>query len=246
MGWVRRLRNTILSSKVDEQFEEEARFHLEQRTEEYVRSGMTIAEAQREARRRLGNLTLAKEWARDVDTFRWLEDCRLDLQYAFRTLRTSPGFTAVALLSLGLGIGANTAIFSLLDAVLLKSLPVKNPEELVVLRTGDFSYPAFQAFRRENNAFVDLFATSGITEQNVELGHAMPERTSLSLVSGSYFMVLGVSAIAGRTFTADDDRVPGGEPLLPSRATAIGNAGLAAIRPYSGKLYGLVVRRSQS
>jgi predicted permease len=136
-----------------------------------------------------------------------------DLRYAVRNLSRARGFTAAVVLILALGIGANTAIFSLLDAVILKSLPVKNPEELVLIRPGGFQYPAFQAFRQHTAIFVDLFATSGVTPLEVEIQNGAREPTDVSLVSGSYFSTLGVPAAIGRTFTVNDDRTPGEHPV---------------------------------
>jgi predicted permease len=136
-----------------------------------------------------------------------------DSRYALRSFRRSPGFTATAVLSLALGLGANTAIFSVLDAVLLRALPVKDPRQLFVLRTGDFSYPAYQAFRQQNQSFTDLFATSGITTLDAQIGDGASERAQVSLVSGSYFSVLGVPALVGRPFTVDEDRIPGAHPI---------------------------------
>jgi predicted permease len=135
-----------------------------------------------------------------------------DLRYAVRGLKRSPGFASVAVVTLALGIGATTAIFSLLDALIFKSLPVKNPEELVLVRGGG-QYPAFQAFRRHTDIFTDLFASGGVTRLDVELQGGAAEVTDVSLVSGSYFSALGIQAAIGRTFTALDDQTPGQHPV---------------------------------
>ena len=146
---------------------------------------------------------------RDVGWETVLESSWRDVRYAARTLRKSPGFTCVVVLTLALGIGATTAIFSLLDAVIFKSLPVRNPGELVLVGRSRLMYPVFQAFRQHSDIFVDLLATSGITPLDVEVQNGTRERTNVSLVSGSYFSTLGVRAAIGRVFTASDDRVPG-------------------------------------
>ena len=145
-----------------------------------------------------------------------------DVRFALRTLRKSPVFTTVAVLSLALGIGANTAIFTLLDQVLLRLLPVKDPKQLVLLSMKGFhygsnwganaiSYPMYRDFSDNNSAFSGMFCRfSNRVSMGFE-GHT--ERTAAELVSGTYFPVLGIHAALGRTFTSDDDRVPGGHPI---------------------------------
>jgi len=145
-----------------------------------------------------------------------------DLQFALRAFRKSLVFAGVALLSLALGIGANTAIFSLLDQVLLRQMPVKNPQELVLLHMEGFhygsnwgdnalSYPMFRDLQANNSVFTGMFGRWGTVLSLAFNGQT--ERARGALVSGEYFRVLGVGAAAGRTFTPDDDRVPGGHPV---------------------------------
>ena len=141
-----------------------------------------------------------------------------DIRFAARGLRKSPGFTLVVLLTLALGIGANTAIFSLMDQLLLRSLPVKSPSELILLdgpgpyqgRTFNnqtFSYPMYKDFRDENQVFSGLLARFPTTMTMAWKGQS--DRVQGDLVSGNYFEVLGVPAAVGRVFDASDDQVPG-------------------------------------
>ena len=134
-----------------------------------------------------------------------------DLRYALRALLKSPGFTIVAVLTLALGIGATTAIFSVFDAVVLKSLPVRDPHELFITSVGH--YRAYQAFRQETDLFSDVLASASIEELDATIDGGMAERTRVSLVSASYFSTLGVSATMGRVFGAGDER-PAGEPAI--------------------------------
>jgi putative ABC transport system permease protein len=146
-----------------------------------------------------------------------------DLNYALRTLRRTPGFTAIAVLTLGLGIGANTAIFTLLDQVLLRLLPVKDPHELVLLTMrgkhygsnwgmNAISYPMYKDFQAHNEVFSGMFARFPLYS-SVTIGNAS-ERVKAELVSGTYFDVLGVGTAIGRPFTPDDDKTPHGHPVV--------------------------------
>ncbi|HTB20637.1 MAG TPA: ABC transporter permease, partial [Bryobacteraceae bacterium] len=145
-----------------------------------------------------------------------------DVQFALRAFLKSPVFTTVALLSLTLGIGANTAIFSLLDQVLLRSMPVKNPQELVLLGRNGYhygsnwgdhalSYPMYRDFQANNSVFTGVFCRFG---SDFSLGfNGTTERVTGELVSGTYFPVLGVGAAIGRTLTPDDDRLQDAHPV---------------------------------
>jgi predicted permease len=205
-------RGLFRKTRVEQELDAELREFLETGIEQKMRTGMSRAEAVRGARMELGSVESVKDRVRDVGWESVVESFWHDVRYAVRSLRKSPGFTAVAALTLALGIGATTAIFSLLETVLLKSLPVKNPEQLVLVRAGG-QYPVFQAFRRHTDIFVDLFAAGGVTPLDVEIQNGVREPTGVSLVSGSYFSTLGVQAAIGRIFTVHDDRAPGEHPV---------------------------------
>lgn len=201
-----------------EPLDSELRFHIDQLTREYIAAGLDPIEARRRARLEFGGLEQIKEDCRDVLGRRWLDDICRDLRYAVRTLLRSPAFLAVAILSLALGIGANTAIFSLIDAVLLRPLPVQQPARLVqisrVTPEGDrrnLSYPLFQFIRDHaqsiSGAFVESNARPVIVMDGAE------ETISAALVSGSYYRLLGVGPAAGRLLEPADDAVPGASPV---------------------------------
>jgi predicted permease len=150
-----------------------------------------------------------------------------DLRFGLRVLAKSPGFTAIAVITLALGIGANTAIFSLMNQVLLQRLPVKNPDELVILRapgpvtghvssdgddTESFSYPMYKGLRDNNSVFSGVLARYRFSASVASRGQT--DRASGELVSGNYFEVLGVRPAVGRVFSQDDDRVPGAQPVV--------------------------------
>src|SRR5438128_2264400 len=129
-----RLRSLFRRSRVEDELDEELHYHLERQIEEHVARGLSPARARREALLAIGGLDQRKEECRDMRKTRVVEDLVRDLRYAVRALRRSPGFTAVIVASLALGIGANTAMFSAIDAVMLRLLPVRQPEQIVMLR----------------------------------------------------------------------------------------------------------------
>src|SRR5947209_19115450 len=146
-----------------------------------------------------------------------------DFRFSLRALRRSPGFVAVAVMTLALGIGANTAIFSLLDQILLRLLPVKNPQQLVLLTMrghhygnnwggNAISHPMFRDFQTHNEVFSGMFCRFPIEASVTFNGHA--ERVQTELVSGTYFDVLGIGPALGRTLMPEDDRVPGGHSIV--------------------------------
>jgi predicted permease len=206
MTWWGRL---LRRGRLDGQLDAELRDHLDRLTADYVQAGLAEDEARHRARLAFGGLDQVKEACRDVRGTRWLEEIAQDLRYGLRMLRLSPAFTLVAVASLALGIGANSAIFGLVDSVLLKSLPVREPDRLVLLDDGSWTNPIWEQIRdREAQLFQGAAAWSEI---RFDLSGGGPTEFVEGLwVSGEFFDVLGVPAIAGRTFTARDDARDGG------------------------------------
>src|SRR5207302_5084282 len=164
-----RLRSLFRRSQADQELDDEMRDHLDRKTLEYDAQGMTQEEAHRRARLDLGGIEQTKEKCRNAHRVNWIQDFVQDLRFGLRLLRKSPGFTAVAVLTLALGIGANTAIFTLLHASLWTPLPVSDPKEIFHLMRasseGDFagefsySYPLFQQFNKTAASWGEVFAT---------------------------------------------------------------------------------------
>ncbi len=211
----RRLRVLLRRERFDSDLEEEMQAHVEMQAEENEANGIEPEEARYAARRQFGNATLLKERSRDTWGWASVERLSQDLRYGVRILSRNPAFTAVAVLCLALGTGANTAIFSLMDALLLRNLPIREPERLVVF--GDdlaYSYQAFEGFRDANQWFSGILATSGGRPIDINIEGKEQEPVKVELISGSYFPVLGVDAVLGRTIMPDDDRLPGAGPMV--------------------------------
>jgi predicted permease len=197
--------------------DEEIRAHIDMAVRDRMERGETRAAAEAAARREFGDVMIVKEVTRDMDGRVWLARIGQDLRYAARLLRRSPVFTVVAVLSLGLGIGAATAIFQIVDAVRLRSLPVSRPAELARIRIADMSgargnfnspyrplnHPVFEQIRRQQQGFTDVAAWSVSTFNLADGGEMRPARGLL--LSGTFFDVIGVAPAAGRLFTAADD-----------------------------------------
>ncbi len=193
-------------------FDDEIQAHLALEVARLQGEGMTPTEAEAAARRAFGNVASAQEHFYESSRWLWLEHIKRDLFYAVRVLLRSPGFTAVAVITLALGVGANAAIFSFVNAVLLKPLPYPHPEQIVSVwekRPDGGSNPIstlnFLDWQRQNRCFQFL---SAIAWDKVTLtGSGSPEKLNVHRVSASYFKVLGVGATLGRTFAASEDEV---------------------------------------
>ena len=212
-----RLRALFRRSAMERELDDELQFHLDRAIEANVAAGHTRAEATRLARLELGGVETVKEECRDARGVRPLEDLVGDVRYGLRILRRSPAFTAIAIVTLALGIGVNTAMFSLVDAVLRQPLPYRAPDALVRLHAskpsyerGSISFPNFLDWQAANHSFAAMAVARGGAFTLTGTGPA--ERVSAELVSSDYFTVLDVVPLVGRGF-AKREAEPGGEPI---------------------------------
>jgi predicted permease len=228
MDWLGRIWNTLRSNSLQQELDEELRLHLDLRARELERSGMSRAEAEAAAARQFGNATLETERMRNMDIAGWMETLWKDLRYALRQFGRNPVFTVVAVASLALGIGATTAIFSILNSILLKSLPVRDPQQLVMMTNPNFagvsdgldtgernlmSYTEFTQLRDRNTTLSGLCAAeSEMDGWRLHIKGGPQEDARGRLVSEEYFSVLGVEPAIGRFFTSEDGKGFGQDP----------------------------------
>jgi predicted permease len=217
MNWLSRL---FRRSTLERDLDKELRFHIETAVDDLVRGGMPRAEAERVARVQLGGVEQVKEDARDARGTRWVEDWISDTRYALRAMLRAPAFSAAAILTLAIGIGANVSVWRIIDALVRRALPVETPETLhAVKRVGieDDTYrisrPTLLEMRAALPDTMQLAGTSSIASTYVTIGE-QPERALTQLVTGNYFTLLGVPAQIGRVLTAADDSVEGGNPVV--------------------------------
>jgi len=236
VNWIRvlawRVRGLFGKNRLDDDLDGELQSHLEMLIEENVRRGMSIGEARRAARRSFGGVMQTRENYRDQRGLPIVETFIQDIRYGSRMLRKNPSFPAVAVLTLALGIGANTAIFSVVDAVMLQTLPVRNPKQLLLVRwtskewpalvedlegsnrkdpqsgrwiSESVPYPVFDALRTQSTTSSDVFAFSAnINGFNVQF-EGKPHSAASESVSGNYFTGLGVQTVLGRPILPSDD-----------------------------------------
>ena len=208
----------------------EIQAHLDEKTAEFMENGMSETEAREKARREFGNPTLLTETSSEIWSSKWLEQFSQDVRYGLRAMRRAPAFAAIAILSLALGIGANTAVFSLADAVLIKSLPVRDPQQLRILTwvmaddvpmsmhsgygildektgqtvSGSFPYPAYQSFRKNVPQFSDLVGYAN--QEFTFTAHGTTEYAYGQFVSDNYFTGLGAMPLLGRPILPEDEQ----------------------------------------
>jgi predicted permease len=251
MNWGQRL---LHRSEMEEKLDKELRFHLEQHTKELIARGFSPGDARRRARLSLGGPEQVKEECRDARGTRWLEDFGQDFRYAMRMLRHRPGFAAVAILTLALGVGASTVMFTVVNGVLLRPLPYPEPNKLVAMHghsetwnekiygEQNLAYPDFLDCKRESH-FVTL--AGSIFNDGTVSGSGDPEHVDFQEISANLFSVLRINLAQGRDFLPEDDQ-PGAEPVailgrrfwqkhFSGRADALG-----ASVTLDGKLYTIV------
>ncbi|HLH18108.1 MAG TPA: ADOP family duplicated permease [Bryobacteraceae bacterium] len=256
-AFIRKLNWLLARRRKEAELREELAFHLEEEAEELAERGLGVAEARNAARRDFGNSGLVAEDTRAAWGWRWTEELAQDVRYAMRAMRASRTFTALALVSLALGIGANTAIFSFLDAILLRRLPAADPESLVLLRmhmrqsevhgmeyhdgsfktagggftNATFAYPAFELFRN-SGVFASVFCYQSAGGLNVSIG-GDARIADGEYVSGEYFHGLGIRAASGRLLEEADDRA-GAAPVVVA-GFGFANARLGGVATVVGR-----------
>ena len=217
-----RLRALFRRNAMERELSAELQFHYEHQVEKLIGAGVPAEEARRRARYAMGGLDQVKEECRDARGTSPFESLLRDVRHGVRQLRKRPAFALVVILSLALGIGANTAIFTLIDTVLLRSLPVADPSSLQFVAryqpafgpTPGYGYGhlEFRRLRDANPVFTDL-AAYGVTRLNVSIDGSIEPTAEGHLVSGTYFQVLGIHATSGRTIAPQDDERPNGHPV---------------------------------
>jgi len=202
---------------MESEMDTEIRFHIETFADDLVRSGVSRQEAMRRARIEFGGIERVKEEGREARGVSFLDGLFQDLRHGQRVLRKSPGFAVVAVLTLALGIGATTAIFSVVNAVLLRPLAIEDSERVVLLQeqwkgsAGDVSVGNFNDIKKQSSSYAEV-SCSNNASFNLET-QGIPERVDGEIATFNYFATFGVQPIAGRVFTADEDK-PGHAPVV--------------------------------
>ncbi len=229
MRWLHKLfmrcRMLFLRSQAGDQLNDELQFHLDRQIAENIAAGMSAEEARRVALRLFGNPTALRDQARETWSWQWLESLLRDLRHGVRALARTPGFTIIAVIVMGLGIGANVALFTVVRSVLLKPLPFKDPDRLVRLyeQSSDGKFPfnnsaagVFTEWKKQARSFSDL-AMSGYAGYNLSgSGGQLPETVRAAVFTWNMLPTLGVQPALGRNFTAQDDQLQGNATVILS------------------------------
>src|SRR5262249_51883293 len=215
MRWIEktrmRIRSLVFRSRVDAELDDELRFHLEQQVREHLDNGVPSQDVYRLALRDLGIPERIKEECREMRKVRHIENLEQDLRFGFRILIRKPGFAVVAMLTLGLGVGANTALFSLVNGIVLQPLPYYDPDRLV--RLTEYYPKGAYALLNDESQTMDVAACAAGLELNLAQPGSAPVRLTGALVSASFFPMLGVKAELGRAFHEGED-APGSNRVV--------------------------------
>ena len=244
----------------DADFQAEVESHIRLEADRLIAEGMKPAEAHAAARRAFGNVTIAREQFYEAHRWAWLSQLLQDLRLGLRSLRDAPGFTAAATLTIALGVGANTAVFSVMDAVLMKSLPVESPHQLVFLdaagsagTSGPPPYPYFARLRDEATSFSVLAAFSS-DELRIAID-GLPEQVMGQVASGNYFELLGLKPLLGRLMTSADEglnppvaviserywrRRFGSDPAVIGKSVSFGDRTFVIVGVTPAEFFGLI------
>src|SRR5262245_21424511 len=223
---MKRIRFLLQARKVERDIDREVKFHLEMEARNRAESGMTAEQARRSARLDFGNVATCKEDVREAVGLRLWMDLKRDLTYAFRAMRREPGFTLIAVVTLALGIGATTSIFSVVDGVLLRRAPLANVERIMMVWETDrhsnttrepSSVPDYLDFETRVRNFDTVAAISG-TEANLNSASGDPVRVAGLAVTRGFLPMLGIKPLAGRNFTEAEDRAGGLQAVMISEA----------------------------
>jgi predicted permease len=209
LNWFKRLAASLREQRLERRLDSELQFHLEMRTRENCAAGGTPEQARSAALRRFGSLTRTMEECRDMDTLTWIGTTKQDIRYAFRAIRKAPGFTAAAVLCLAAGIAANTTVFSFVNAFLLRPLPVRHPEQVVIIgRAGGepASYAEYREWKNANGVFSGL---AGYSPETLTVGRGSAAEPALGeVVTGEYFETFEVRPLMGRLIQPGEDDRP--------------------------------------
>jgi predicted permease len=232
MRWTRtlrlRVRSLFRSSHVERELDEELQYHLQHLIDDYVATGMSHPDARYKALREMGAIEQRKEECRDARGLALVDTLRQDVRYALRGVRRNPAYSVVLVLSLALGIGANTAVYSVLYALLFRSLPVRDAQQLAQFVTydqgaaqheGSFSFPLYTELQQAVAPYTELFALKPATPTRIAIDGREPETALVEGVTADYFAALRVSARVGRVFDAGDDEPSGNFVAVLSHAT---------------------------
>jgi len=223
-GAMKRILNWFRQRRLENDLDRELQYHIDRRMTDLTQSGLSEPEARRRVALELGGATQLREEVRDIWLSRWLRDFVHDLRFSARSILRSPSLTAAAVLSLALGIGATTALYSLIDQIVLRALPINHPDQLVLFNwNGEqlaetfgsynlMSYPICRDLQEQKQFFEGVFCRAATTI-NFSTGRE-PRLTGAELVSGTYFSVLGVRPALGRLLTTEDDQTPGSSPVV--------------------------------